>query len=139
MRKNEAGVRLRRWPACLAVAAAGLCVVLSHPGQASPAQANAIQTTRAQTSWTTYLRSGPGLQFAVIDEVESRSNVDVVGCRDGWCLVVYGGAEGYLAQSVLPSSTPPNKTGPSPHPGDCFDAHLKGYPKGGEDVRFCGQ
>jgi hypothetical protein len=39
----------------------------------------------AQANWTTYLRVGPGLQYAVIDEVEAQDAITVQGCDKGWC------------------------------------------------------
>lgn len=85
--------------------------------------------------WTGYLRAGPGLQFAVLDEIPPDYALAVHHCDAGWCLVTYGRAEGYVAQADL--------RGPGAAPAargtrQCFDTVLSGY-GAGSPVRFCGR
>ncbi len=100
-------------------------------------QAAAAWTTR--TTWTAFMRAGPGRQFQVIDEVEKFSSVEVESCAKGWCMVIVDRSEGFMPADVLtPSdlSPPPPETGPQPAP--CFTEDLTGF-RGHEGWRFCGR
>lgn len=86
--------------------------------------------------WTAYLRSGPGVKYAVIDEVSPQSRVDVQDCARGWCKVTARHANGYVEAALL--SAPdihavPHQAEPK---ATCVDAVLNGLPRG-DDVRFC--
>ena len=72
-------------PACVAPG------VLAPPARAEP----------FTTVWTTYFHAGPSTHAPVLDEVEPGTTVDVYACRDGWCLVRYGEARGYVPNEVF--------------------------------------
>ncbi len=108
--------------------AAGLsCAVLAQPADA--------QTMR--TIWTTFMRAGPGLQYTVIDEVDEQRDVDVQGCGNGWCRVVFGDRDGYIRQDHL-SANPPAPAPEASAKAPCFDARRSGYGNGDEQ-RYCGR
>lgn len=92
-----------------------------------------------RTSWTAYLRAGPGEQFHVIDEIDALSPVDVQDCKGTWCLVISGQSQGYLPADVLQQSdlTPPH-TAVAAQPQPCLDETLEGF-RGHEGWRFCGR
>ncbi len=91
-----------------------------------------------QITWTTYLRAGPGLQYAVIDEIESRTTLDVQECRDGWCRVEYGRAFGYVMAGVITTqaSAAPASTPPAAASIPCFQTQQSGYGIG-DATQFC--
>ncbi len=92
----------------------------------------------AQANWTTYLRVGPGLQYAVIDEVEAQDAITVQGCDKGWCRVIDGGAEGYIAENIVSTKAAPKPAGSPEKPVPCFVTQQSGY-GGDEAQRFCGK
>ena len=60
--------------------------------------AHAQQVTR----FTTYMHSGPGLQYSVTDEIPNRTAFTTrKTCNGGWCQVVFGGVVGYIQQNTL--------------------------------------
>ena len=106
----------------------GLCAALAGGASADP----------ARTQWTAFMRLGPGEQFAVIDEIELDSAVDVRSCAHSWCLVISDRAQGYMPADVLRRSalTPPApQSGEQPVP--CFRENLEGF-RGSEAWRICG-
>jgi uncharacterized protein YraI len=88
-----------------------------------------------RAAWSTYLRAGPGPDFAVIDEVEHDQPMTVLGCRDKWCAVQYGRAAGYVDASALPGGGLPWPAEGAPTTA-CFAAGQQGY-RGQEPTRFC--
>ncbi len=107
---------------CLAVLAAGT-------GLAAAAPADPAAPWVGSVSWTTFLHEGPGLQWRVEDELDTATEVDVLGCANGWCKVAYDGAYGYLLRDVLT----PASAGPAEQPKqsqDCFDARRAGAGNG---------
>ena len=124
---NGAGRRAR---IALTAALALLATSLALPARARP----------AQTTWTTYLRAGPGLQYAAIDEIDSQTTVDVQECRDGWCRVEFGRAFGYIDAGVVQdeASHAAKSAAPAPAPIPCFQARQSGYGVG-DELRFCGR
>lgn len=121
----------------LARIALGASLALSTGLLAEPALARPARTT-----WTTYLRAGPGVGYEVIDEIEGRSAIDVQECGGGWCRVVYGRAVGYVAAGLVATQDEAAAQGPAPAPAatpvPCFEAQREGYPRG-EIVRYCGR
>jgi len=102
----------RRVGALLLVGVA-LCVV------APPAWAEPFTTV-----WTTYFRAGPSTHAPVLDEVDPGTTLDVYACRDGWCLVRYGEARGYVRSEVFgPRNSPLDPYYPRVSSGkDCFSS-----------------
>lgn len=86
----------------------------------------------AQTLWTSYMRVGPGPQFAVLQELPSQVSLDVLDCRSGWCQVRFGTVVGYVRQSLVGDPNPPAAAGDK----GCFDTVLTGH-LGGDHVRIC--
>ncbi len=90
-----------------------------------------------QANWTTYLRAGPGREYAALDEVEAKSVLEVAGCDRGWCRVaIRGRPDGYVDESIF--SRPdiharPDSAAPR---GTCFTAPRNGS-GAGEAVRYC--
>lgn len=88
--------------------------------------------------WTAYLRTEPGEQYAVVDEIEPRSRLEVQTCEGKWCLVSVRGRSGYV-EATLPST--PDIRAPrsaKSEPPTCFNAKLNGT-RSGTDTRFRGQ
>lgn len=119
-----------RWSQCVR---AGLVLRSAIIGVVPPCLAEP-----GQTAWTTYLRAGPGLQFAVLDEIEAHKTLDVQDCRGGWCRVVSGDAEGYVAADHLAAPGPPAPKAADHAPVPCFRAQQTGF-RGGDEVQFCGK
>ena len=82
-----------------------------------------------QISFTTWFRIGPGRNYAVRDEISNGSVLDVVGCQNGWCQVVWGNRTGYVESDVVVQPVPVT-TPPSPH--DCVQNRRSGYGSGDE-------
>jgi uncharacterized protein YraI len=95
-------------------------------------------TLADHADWTTYLRVGPGLQYAVIDEVEAQDSITVKRCDKGWCQVIDGGAEGYIAENIVSAKAGPKPPVTHDKPVPCFVSQLSGY-GGDEAQRFCGK
>ena len=111
-------------PLLSVIAAAAASVALAVPAHAWMGHA-----TRA-----TFLRAGPGLEYAVTDEVDREAALDVVKCAGTWCEVRYEGASGWVLASTVARAAPAQ---PTPHGTQaCFEDRQAGYGKG-ERTRFC--
>ncbi|HZY68070.1 MAG TPA: SH3 domain-containing protein [Devosia sp.] len=55
----------------------------------------------ATATGTVNVRSGPGTSFGVVDQLRAGEQVDVRGCRSGWCYVEKSGPDGYISSSYL--------------------------------------
>ena len=84
-----------------------------------------------------YLRAGPGEQYAALDEVEPHSQVDVLSCDKNWCRVRFGRSDGFVRADILSAPDIHAKPGPPPADAACFTARVNGRPSGGELVRVC--
>jgi hypothetical protein len=86
--------------------------------------------------WSTYLRTGPGSGFQVIDEIEHDTRVDLIGCKAHWCQVRSDGILGFVDQDSI--SLPRLSTGKAPAGGHgpCFVTGQYGY-KGLAPTKFC--
>ncbi|ODS02648.1 hypothetical protein AUC71_14190, partial [Methyloceanibacter marginalis] len=51
------------------------------------------------------LREGPGTNYYLIAAMPAGARVDIKGCRDGWCGVVWNGYRGYASQRYLITGT----------------------------------
>ena len=80
-----------------------------------------------RTTWSTYLRSGPGEIYPVIDELEHDTVVDVSGCGDRWCSVIDGSIPGYIDKDALALPKPPSRWAPAGGAEGCFVADQTGY------------
>lgn len=92
----------------------------------------------ARAEWTSYLRAGPGLKFAVLDEIAARDPLDVRGCSGGWCRIHTHNATGYVEQALVAPNAGKQAAPPTGARANCFDTILNGY-RGGSNVRFCGR
>ena len=98
--------------------------VITLLATASPAFASP-----GQISWTTWFRIGPGRNYAVRDEISNGTVLEVLGCENGWCQVVWGNRTGYVESDVVVQPVP--ATAPSA-PHDCVQNRRAGYGSGDE-------
>ena len=89
------------------------------------------------TRFTTYMHSGPGLQYSVTDEIQNRTPLAPESCRDGWCRIRYGGAFGYVQQNTLVSGPSTAQPPPGERPVECMDFARTGWPNSGDLERVC--
>jgi hypothetical protein len=90
--------------------------------------ASPLQAAPASLHWSTYLRSGPGPAYPVLDELEHDTVLEVGGCNGGWCKVSSGGSTGYVDRDSLQLPEPP--LGAAPQPGSpCVRARVTSYPR----------
>ena len=113
---------LRQMFAGLALAITLLTVAL--PAAASP----------GEITWTTWFRIGPGRNYAVRDEIPNQTVLDVVGCANGWCQVVWGNWTGYVESNTVAQPVPATAAPPQPH--DCVQVERSGYGKG-DPLNIC--
>ena len=91
-------------------------------------------------SWPTFYRAGPGWNYTVLDELDRGQTLEVLACRDGWCLVQNGHSVGYVQQEwILRPSAMPEKP-QTPGPAGCVQSIVtgSGY-RGGLAYKFCPQ
>ena len=86
---------------------------------------------------TTYLRAGPGDQYAALDEIEPESRVDVQVCDKGWCRIRSGQATGFINADVLSAPDAHAKPSAPASGAPCFTARLNGRPSTASEVRVC--
>ncbi len=85
-------------------------------------------------SRATFLRAGPGLDYAVTDEVGHQAALDVLRCADAWCEVRFENAVGWVLAATVAAEAAP---APQPHGTQpCFEDRQAGYGKG-DRTRFC--
>ncbi|MDP9097255.1 MAG: SH3 domain-containing protein [Pseudomonadota bacterium] len=94
---------------------------------------------RAQlvTRFTTYMHSGPGLEYSVTDEIPNQTALAPQSCTNGWCRISYNGAPGWVQQNLLingPSTAQPK---PGERPTECMDFARTGWPDAGDLERVC--
>lgn len=82
---------LLRAATATAVVCAAAVVFLPAVASAAPAEAKS----------TVNVRSGPGTSFAIVDSLSPGEDVEVLGCRSGWCYVEKAGPDGYVSASYL--------------------------------------
>ncbi len=101
------------------------------------ASAASAAAKEGEARWSGWLRAGPGMQYAVLDEIPAKSKIDVQSCTNGWCAVTSGAAKGYVSADLV--NIPPAPQPPA-HIIGCFTTQETGYgPQGGEAERFCGK
>jgi uncharacterized protein YraI len=86
---------LLRAATATAVVCATALVLLPATSWAAPAIASS----------TVNVRSGPSTSFSVVDTLSPGEQVDVLGCRTGWCYVQKSGPDGYVSSSYLRRSS----------------------------------
>jgi hypothetical protein len=59
----------------------------------------------AATATDLSLREGPGTNYYRIAVIPAGEGVDMKGCRDGWCAVIWDGYRGYASQQGLVLTT----------------------------------
>jgi len=89
----------------------------------------------ATTHYSTYLRSGPGEAYPVLDEVEHDTRLDVGPCKAGWCAVSEGGVTGYVDADALTLARPIAGAAPRTSNG-CFTTSTSTYGNPGPR-QFC--
>lgn len=62
---------------------------------------------RARLAWSTYLRAGPSVTSAVVDELEHDTPVVLASCAQGWCRVSADGLEGFIDRDAIDLSPSP--------------------------------
>ena len=106
-----------------------IVTVLAALAAVAPACAWADHATRA-----TFLRAGPGLEYAVTDEVDREASLDVLRCAGAWCEVRFEGLVGWVQAATVAAQAAPTPQPKGTQP--CFDDRQAGYGKG-ERTRFC--
>ncbi len=86
-----------------------------------------------EITWTTWFRIGPGRDYAVRDEIPNDTVLDVIGCQNGWCQVVWQNWTGYVEADVVAQPVPAT-TAVAPH--DCVQNRRDGYGKG-DELNIC--
>ncbi len=89
----------------------------------------------ATTHYSTFLHSGPGEAYPVLDEVEHDTRLDVGSCHGGWCAVALGGKTGYLDRNALVLTDPAPGAAPQSSNG-CFTTGASST-AGPDPRRFC--
>ncbi len=97
----------------------------------------AVAGAQTMTRFTTYLHSGPGLEFSVTDEVPGQTALTLEPCRAGWCRTTYGGAFGWVEQKLLISGPATAQPQPGERPTECMDFARTGWPHQGDLERVC--
>ena len=106
-----------------------IVIVVATLAAVAPANAWMGHAARA-----TFLRAGPGLEYAVTDELDREARFDVLKCADAWCEVRFEGVIGWVQAATVATQAAP---APQPHGTQpCFDDRQAGYGKG-ERTRFC--
>ena len=89
--KTQIKRNLLRAATATAVVCAAALVLIPAAASAAPAEATA----------SVNVRSGPGTSYGVVDVLSPGEDVDVLGCRSGWCFVQKSGPDGYVSSSYL--------------------------------------
>lgn len=97
----------------------------------------AARADTVTTRFTTFMHAGPAKEFAVLDEIPSKSPLDLGACAGGWCRVGYGGGVGWVEQKMLAGSAPSAQSQSGARPTECFDFVRAGWPDAGDLDRLC--
>lgn len=82
---------LLRAATATAVVCAAAVVFLPATASAAPAEATSAVN----------VRSGPGTSYSIVDSLRAGQQVDVRGCRSGWCYIEKSGPDGYVSANYL--------------------------------------
>ncbi len=92
--------------------AGGVLVALALAG---PASAQPVRIV-----WSTYLRTGPGSGYAVVDEIQHDTLVDLRTCGAHWCQILSGRTIGYVDKDSIRLPRLPSGGAPIGGRQDCF-------------------
>ncbi len=74
---------------------------LTGMGLAGTALAGMASAHPVSIVWSTYLRTGPGSGYPVLDEIQHDTRVDLRTCGAHWCQIVSGRTVGYVDRDSL--------------------------------------
>ncbi|MCB1518892.1 MAG: SH3 domain-containing protein [Hyphomicrobiaceae bacterium] len=90
---------------------------LTLAASAFAALASAANAYPAKADVALNVRTGPGTEFSVLDQLTLNERVNVVECTtSGWCYVDQDGPDGWVAERYLTDLTPPPAPPPTPTP-----------------------
>jgi hypothetical protein len=72
--------------------------------------------------WSTFLRTGPGSGYQVVDELRHDTVVDLRSCDKSWCQVASGRFIGFIDQDSVSLPRLPSGDAPTGGPQGCFVA-----------------
>lgn len=62
------------------------------------------------------VRSGPGTNFEVVDQLFAGEQVDVANCQGSWCYINHSGPDGWVSSTYLNAGNSPQPKPPKPTP-----------------------
>ena len=92
---------------------------------------------QAVNRFTTFMHSGPGLEYSVTDEIPNRTALPIETCVSGWCRIRFGGVPGWVQQKTLISGPSTAQPQPGERPTECMDFARTGWPDQGNLERVC--
>jgi hypothetical protein len=116
--------RLRLWGRMVGAGIAALA--LTGPATAQP----------VRIVWSTYLRTGPGSGFAVVDEIQHDTLVDLRSCGPRWCEILSGRTVGYVDKDSIKLPRLPSGAAAVGGPQGCFVAGQYAW-RTPAQTRFC--
>ncbi len=109
-----------------AAAAALAVMALAVPALAEP----------VRIVWSTYLRTGPGSGYAVVDELQHDTRVILKSCDAHWCQIQSGRTLGYVDKDSLKLPRLPSGGAPIGGAQGCFVAGQYAW-RQPANTRFC--
>jgi hypothetical protein len=98
---------------------------------ATPSVAQPLRLT-----WSTFLRTGPGSGYAVVDEIQHDTLIDVRQCGAHWCQILSGRTLGYVDRDAITLPRLPAGSAPVGGPQGCFVAGQYAW-RTPANTRFC--
>jgi len=86
--------------------------------------------------WSTYLRTGPGSGYAVVDEIQHDTLVDLRSCGAHWCQILSGRTVGYVDKDSIKLPRLPTGAAAIGGPQGCFVAGQYAW-RAPAQTRFC--
>ncbi len=86
--------------------------------------------------WSTYLRTGPGSGYAVVDELQHDTLVDLKSCGAHWCQILSGRTVGYVDKDSIKLPRLPSGGAPIGGAQGCFVAGQYAW-RQPANTRFC--
>ncbi len=86
--------------------------------------------------WSTYLRTGPGSGYAVVDEIQHDTLVDLRSCGAHWCQILSGQTVGYVDRDSIKLPRLPSGAAPIGGGQGCFVAGQYAW-RSPAQTRFC--
>ncbi len=106
----------------------GLVVALALAG---PASAQPVRIV-----WSTYLRTGPGSGYSVVDEIQHDTLVDLRTCGAHWCQILSGRTLGYVDKDSIKLPRLPSGAAAITGAQGCFVAGQYAW-RSPAQTRFC--